>query len=353
MINLSSLFIISIPYSRYHAENEPWSAIKIRQNYIRTNSHYGYDYYCNKALLLNTFEPPQTVNSCSPCKLYILSDCKINREFLRNSGYTITRSAEKADLVVLPKRIYDKNISDYKFLYSPSHNQWYLIDSDRMNSDWILKSLHCSENSVADLFLNKIKTMLIVPSDTTYIDTSNSTWFKSDIVAEFFKKDTSNMKFIYDTDLSSFLNTDNVLDIDTMQQIDAMLKSNSDTCSMGMKLMTTFNPQQNQLPLLALMQFNANKINYNSTKNSIAFKSLVNSLPEINIKAYNPLFNFTKYFKSCNDIKQKIIVHQYLKTQILDEINNVTNRYHDLCSNYDLTLSINVDGWLNESQSQD
>ena len=138
-----------------------------------------------------------------------------------------------------------------------------------------------------------------------------------------------------------------------MQQIDKMLSSNSDICSMGMKLMATFNPASNMLPLLALIQFNGNTIKRNPTKNSIAFKSLENALPEIKMDHYNPLHNFASYFSKCEDIEQKRIVHQYLKSQLLKEIEASTNRFHDLCSNYGLTFSINIDGWLESSQSQD
>lgn len=351
MIELNKLMLLTVPY---HSNDytEAWKKVRFYPNRLSLASKWGSEYYLNQALKLSTFEPPKSTREFSPCKLYILSDCKINREFLRNSGYTITRSAEKADLVVLPKLIYKQNTDNYRFLYSKTNDTWYLIDPDRLNRSWILDSLHASTNSIVDLFLVKIKSMNLVPQDTTYIDTKGSTWIKSGVVAEFFKKDTSNMKFIYDSELSAFLNTDNILDIDTMQHIDTMLKSNGEICAMGMKLMSTFNPSTNMLPLLALIQFNGNRIRHNNAKNSIAFKSLMNSLPEINMDHYNPLMNFAKYFKTCEDINQKIIVHKYLKSQVLEEINNATNRFHDLCANYGLTININIDGWLDSSQSQ-
>lgn len=352
MIDLNKLMLITVPYYS-NDYNEAWKKVRICPNRLHLTSRWGSEYYLNHALKLGTFEPPKSVQTSSPCKLYILSDCKINREFLRNSGYTITRSAEKADLVVLPKITYKQNIDNHRFLYSKTNDTWYLIDPSRINRSWVQDSLHASNNSIENLFLAKIKSINLVPHDTTYVDTKGSTWIKSGVVAEFFKKDTSNMKFIYDSELSTFLNTDNILDIDTMQHIDTMLKSNGEICAMGMKLMSTFNPSTNMLPLLALIQFNGNGIRHNSAKNSIAFKSLMNSVPEINMDHYNPLLNFAKYFETCENTDQKIIVHQYLKSQILEEINNATNRYRDICTKYGLTINFNVDGWLDSSQSQD
>ena len=83
MIKLDNAFIINMPYSYRNCDyDELWNKVSLRRNRISVSSRWGQTYYKHKALLLQKFEPPQTIKSCDACKLYIMSECKINREYL-------------------------------------------------------------------------------------------------------------------------------------------------------------------------------------------------------------------------------------------------------------------------------
>ena len=81
-------------------------------NHVRLRPYYARWY--NDRILIDKIEL-HPIAEITPCTIFITKKSKVIRESLRNAGYKITRSPEKADVIVISGKVHLTSSDDYVF----------------------------------------------------------------------------------------------------------------------------------------------------------------------------------------------------------------------------------------------
>lgn len=278
-----------------------YSGIKVYQNHVSKNQTWGPSWKRMDCTITEEFEFPNMETQISPCILYIDPKCSIPREALRLNNYKITRSPNKADCIVLPNKckIESSNVCIYQ-----KEEQYYIYNTESALS-WDKK-----------LALNLSDSKLIHQGKTWFCTFESTT----QLITEY-----PNMKFIYDSELQKFLNTDNNIDYDTMIQLNEML-DNHDTVGLALKLMSSFNIEINRLQLNILCILHGDRISRCSDKTQVMIKSMLNNL---DYKCYNEVDAICSKIKKAKENNNQFIdicskfVKSYFETYLKDRCSTV------------------------------
>lgn len=300
--------------------NDGWcSQISLKRNLVRKNLTWGT--ITNRLDCINT-EPFPQINdptSIDPCLLYIDPKCTISRDSLRLNNFKITRDPHKADYIVIPNvTVYTEEGCIYQcgdqILYYESRIPLSDTQIRAIKQKWYLdmKLIHngtvygCKYLSTAQLLLNY-----------------------------------SDMKFIYDSTLQKFLNADNLIDYDTMVQLDALLNS-SENVGLGLKLMASFNVEKNRLPLEILCVIHNDAISRCSEKSQILIKSMLDNLQ---YNSWDEIREICKKYSACLEKEDPMtpICLQFIKSYFVREMEKNSYRMINSIKSAGLNVKISVE----------
>lgn len=279
-----------------------YRGLNVYQNHVSKNTTWGPSYKRMDCTITEEFGFPNMETQISPCILYIDPKCSIPREALRINNYKITRSPDKADYIVLPNKC--KIESTDNFCIYQNGEQYYIYQNTRALSD---------------------KQKLTLNLEYSKLIHQGKTWFCTfESTAQLITK-YPNMKFIYDSELQKFLNTDNNIDYDTMIQLNEML-GNHDTIGLALKLMSSFNIETNRLQLNILCILHGDRISRCSDKTQVMIKSMLENLE---YKCYSEVDAICSKIKKAKENNNQFVdicskfVKSYFETYLRDRCSAV------------------------------
>ena len=279
-----------------------YSGIKSYQNRVSKQQTWGPSYRRMDCTITEEFEFPNMETQSSPCILYIDPKCSIPRESLRLNNYKITRSPDKADYIVLPNKCNIESINNV-YIYQ-NGEQYYIYESSSALSNEQKLTLHLIDSK-------------LIHQGKTWFCTFEST---AQLIIKY-----PNMKFIYDSELQKFLNTDNNIDYDTMIQLNEML-DNHDTVGLALKLMSSFNIEINRLQLNILCTLHGDRISRCSDKTQVMIKSMLENL---DYKCYSEVEAICRKIQKAKENNNQFVdicskfVKSYFETYLQDRCSTV------------------------------
>lgn len=298
-----------------------WRDNDVRINYNRVSKNSTWGSIVTRLDCISTEPFPQVnePNSISPCLLYIDPKCTISRDSLRLNNFKITRNPQKADYIVIPNT---QHFTEECCIYQCG---------DKILYSWNQKPLSASH-------IKCLEEKGYIGSKLIYTGTVYGSKHLSTAQLLLHYPD---MNFIYDSTLQKFLNTDNIIDFDTMEQIDSLLSSR-DNIGLGLKLMSSFNVETNRLPLEILCTIHNDDISRCSEKTQVLIKSMLSNLKYGGWNEVAQICNkYSKHLKDNDPMTETCL--QFLKSYFVKEMQNSSSRIINSIQNIGLNVKISIE----------